>query len=358
VDIATKVVWYNQVFVPPVPQRHPVIKLFALFATLSIQVAAINVVSDCTRGELQHLHAKYLKYFVSMYGFTLPMMWEKSEWIEFIKTHMIGTREIQNYKRNLRSILNRGRIERTGMDAVLEMMTSVFGNDAKLKKIVSGMESIMRLGFPPQASTNLPRTNSNASPTNSRPATNAHSIPRTTSQPVPNRNGSSPSAQSPPTSTAQDFISLDTLIQNGAPASSLSIRQLKNILLLERVSMSATLEKQELVDKVDMLLRNRRIEMEIVNRSDGISPAASSAGTSPARSQPENATPDGQHPASMFNIDDLLCKVCLALPTNCVFLECGHLVCCMDCGTLIFKTQKLCCVCRAPITRIVHTFRV
>jgi hypothetical protein len=351
----------NQAFVPLVQRCPPIINVFVLSATLSSLVFITHVVSECSREELNRLHAKYLKYFVSMYGFTSPMMWEKSEWIEFIKTHMIGTREVQNYRRNLRSVLGRGRIERTGMDAVLEMMTSVFGNDTKLKKIVSGMESVMRLGGPPAQSSRNTIPRPNASPTaTSSSSSSRPSIPRPTPQPVPSNHTSNPSPQSPPSSTSQDFISLDALIQNGTPASSLTIRQLKNILLLERVSMSATLEKQELVDKVDMLLRNRRIEMEIVNRSDGISPA-SSAGTSPARTQPDNGSPrmsESQHPASMFNIDDLLCKVCLALPTNCVFLECGHLVCCMDCGTLIFKTQKLCCVCRAPITRIVHTFRV
>ena len=41
------------------------------------------------------------------------------------------------------------------------------------------------------------------------------------------------------------------------------------------------------------------------------------------------------------------------LQVSCVFLECGHFVCCSDCG----KQVEDCPICRQPITRVVPVFR-
>ena len=40
-----------------------------------------------------------------------------------------------------------------------------------------------------------------------------------------------------------------------------------------------------------------------------------------------------------------LCSVCWERPRNCVFLPCGHIQCCFDCGVNIYVRGKGCPVC-------------
>ena len=49
---------------------------------------------------------------------------------------------------------------------------------------------------------------------------------------------------------------------------------------------------------------------------------------------------------------DRNCKVCFDAPSDCVFIECGHLVTCITCGEKLTE----CPICRAPIARAVRVY--
>lgn len=48
-----------------------------------------------------------------------------------------------------------------------------------------------------------------------------------------------------------------------------------------------------------------------------------------------------------------ICKVCMDRVIDCVFLECGHLVTCVDCG----RQLRECPLCRQNIVRTVRVFK-
>lgn len=50
---------------------------------------------------------------------------------------------------------------------------------------------------------------------------------------------------------------------------------------------------------------------------------------------------------------DELCKICMDAPIECVFLECGHMATCTNCG----KVLNECPICRQYIVRVVRFFR-
>ena len=58
-----------------------------------------------------------------------------------------------------------------------------------------------------------------------------------------------------------------------------------------------------------------------------------------------------------FGSEEVLCKVCCEDVVNAVFLECGHLVCCLECATKIEKGSRECPICRSRIVRVVHVFK-
>lgn len=60
-----------------------------------------------------------------------------------------------------------------------------------------------------------------------------------------------------------------------------------------------------------------------------------------------------QQSSSEEVLKDKTCKICYDKPADCVFLECGHLVTCADCGGKL----KECPICRKNITRVVHVFQ-
>jgi hypothetical protein len=47
------------------------------------------------------------------------------------------------------------------------------------------------------------------------------------------------------------------------------------------------------------------------------------------------------------------CKVCLDAAANCAFIECGHIVSCLDCAKLLTR----CPVCRETIKRTLRIYK-
>lgn len=99
----------------------------------------------------------------------------------------------------------------------------------------------------------------------------------------------------------------------------LTVKQLKEILALNRVDFKGCCEKKELKERVIRLWTNHT-----------------------ALPKPDDLPADD------------LCKICMDAPIECVLLECGHLVACVKCS----KVLSECPICRAYIVRIVRFFRV
>ncbi|NXB47490.1 RFFL ligase, partial [Leucopsar rothschildi] len=101
----------------------------------------------------------------------------------------------------------------------------------------------------------------------------------------------------------------------------LSVRQLKEILARNFVNYKGCCEKWELLERVTRLYREK----------------------------------DLQHlgAAGPPSTEDNLCRICMDAPTDCVLLECGHMVTCTKCG----KRMSECPICRQYVIRAVHVFR-
>ncbi|CAG0898934.1 unnamed protein product [Darwinula stevensoni] len=96
----------------------------------------------------------------------------------------------------------------------------------------------------------------------------------------------------------------------------LSAKECKVILTLYRVSLHGLVEKQDLVDLVKRLWRDKE----------------------KARLEAEEL-PDSE-----------LCKICMAAPMDCVLLECGHMATCTLCG----KQMSHCPICQQIVLRAIH----
>ncbi|GLV32818.1 uncharacterized protein CBL_00475 [Carabus blaptoides fortunei] len=110
--------------------------------------------------------------------------------------------------------------------------------------------------------------------------------------------------------TARKLVMLSD-IHNVVQISDLTVKQLKEILFINRVDFKGCVEKEELTKKVIDLWANFR-------REDA-------------------------HGLSMED----LCKICMDAPLNSVLLECGHIATCIDCG----KQLAECPICRQYVHR-------
>ncbi|GAB5588735.1 hypothetical protein Unana1_03635 [Umbelopsis nana] len=165
--------------------------------------------------------------------------------------------------------------------------------------------------------------------TNTTPQPSQPSAVQRQQPPVPPQHRPPPSTTTPPrpSNSPDDFQppSLDTLIQAKIDPNTLSVRTLKSVLKANFVEHSKVLEKSELVTRVNRLLDDRRKESQ---RTDdrGLE-------------------------------DEGLCRICCDASQNCVFLECGHMVTCMDCGKKLVASRNECPICRERIIKLVHVFR-
>ncbi|KAJ2743665.1 hypothetical protein GGI20_003585 [Coemansia sp. BCRC 34301] len=157
--------------------------------------------------------------------------------------------------------------------------------------------------------------------------------PTTTSQPGP----------APAVATSAEVPSLKDLVRNNTNVSGLSIKALKALLAKYHVDYTNIVEKQELVQRVERLVVNTKLEME--------HEAAATAASTHSNSQSGNG-------GGTNDADDNLCRICWDAATNSVFLNCGHMCTCLECGEKIVQSDRReCPICREYITRIVHVFR-
>ncbi|XP_033219699.1 E3 ubiquitin-protein ligase RNF34 [Belonocnema kinseyi] len=100
----------------------------------------------------------------------------------------------------------------------------------------------------------------------------------------------------------------------------LTVKQLKDLLSINRVDFKGCVERCELLDRACRLWDEHR----------------------------------KSRAANIDNLDDeTLCKVCLDAPIECVILECGHMACCINCG----KQMSECPICRQYVVRVVRFFK-
>ncbi|KAJ9584125.1 hypothetical protein L9F63_021534, partial [Diploptera punctata] len=99
----------------------------------------------------------------------------------------------------------------------------------------------------------------------------------------------------------------------------LTVKQLKELLTLNRVNYRGCCEKPELVEKVTHLWQEHN---------------------------------EAQKALDSMTMDQL-CKICMDAPVECVMLECGHMATCTACG----KQLNECPICRHFVVRVVRTFR-
>lgn len=100
----------------------------------------------------------------------------------------------------------------------------------------------------------------------------------------------------------------------------LTVKQLKDLLSMNRVDFKGCVERCELLDRASRLWEEHRKSRETnIETMD----------------------------------DETLCKVCLDAPIECVILECGHMACCINCG----KQMSECPICRQYVVRVVRFFK-
>ena len=114
-------------------------------------------------------------------------------------------------------------------------------------------------------------------------------------------------------------LSVDDL-QSEEHIRQLTARQLKLILTRNFVDFKGCCERDELMEKVLRLWRERREAQKL----------------------------------SLEDISDIdLCKVCMEGAIDCVLLECGHMISCVACG----KRLAECPICRQYVVRVVRIFK-
>ncbi|CAM4930407.1 unnamed protein product [Rotaria socialis] len=158
-----------------------------------------------------------------------------------------------------------------------------------------------------------------------RPRTNTNeqtSIPNVSSSVLTNDSQRQTIPESVPQKPAYNRVTLD-IVSSVESINDLTVRQLKDILTQNFVTITGCVEKQELINKVELLYRDKQHQCE------------------------SKATNDSQ------SSDENLCKICMDANIDCVFLDCGHLCTCVRCG----KQLSECPLCRSYIVRVVRVFK-
>jgi hypothetical protein len=122
----------------------------------------------------------------------------------------------------------------------------------------------------------------------------------------------------------------------------LSVAQLKEILKRHRVDFKDCVEKSDLIQKIQDRIMKKTSD-------------ADKKPTNTSNNNNNNANYDTVYDAqshSNGSEDKDICVICQDRHIKCVFLECGHLACCMECSV---KVQH-CPLCRKYISRVVEIY--
>ncbi|CAF0802997.1 unnamed protein product [Adineta ricciae] len=122
--------------------------------------------------------------------------------------------------------------------------------------------------------------------------------------------------------------------------------------------MAKQLSMEELIKKFQYLQSNRQASLTVGMNQNSKTNNKTVDDDSKLSSMTYNANgATGSLMASNETSADLnteeACKVCLDAVANCAFIECGHIVCCLNCAKLLTR----CPVCRETIKRTLRVYK-
>ncbi|CAG9585904.1 unnamed protein product [Danaus chrysippus] len=128
----------------------------------------------------------------------------------------------------------------------------------------------------------------------------------------------------------------------------LNVKQLKELLMRNRVEYKGCLERSDLLERAKMLWRDHD------KYKDEQGAQLIRRGYTYTHTYIDRLSLQGAPPADIDNlpIEDS-CKICMAAPLECVLLECGHIAACTSCARQLAE----CPICRQYVVRAVRVFR-
>lgn len=93
------------------------------------------------------------------------------------------------------------------------------------------------------------------------------------------------------------------------------------------------------------------------------SPASVPPSPPPPPPRPRSATPPSKAAAEkkeegVVDEDDGKCVICFVNERNSVFVPCGHIATCFECGSECFKKKDECPICQKKASMVIRTYRV
>ncbi|UJR08115.1 hypothetical protein I4U23_012392 [Adineta vaga] len=122
--------------------------------------------------------------------------------------------------------------------------------------------------------------------------------------------------------------------------------------------MAKQLSMEELVKKFQYLQSNRQTSLGIgtnsnKNGKDRTFDDSSKSSSVTYNEKGASALPLSSDDTSADLSTEDACKVCLDAPANCAFIECGHIVSCLNCAKLLTR----CPICRETIKRTLRVYK-
>ncbi|KAJ1850284.1 hypothetical protein LPJ73_003518 [Coemansia sp. RSA 2703] len=146
-------------------------------------------------------------------------------------------------------------------------------------------------------------------------------------------------------SSTADVPDLRELVRSSKDIKTLSVKTLKALLVKNHIDHAGIVEKQELVQKVERLVANVKLEMEQERAAEADTEASQTHSNGPTSNISSGP-------------DDNLCKICWDAATNVVFTPCGHLCTCLECTETIMRQERReCPICREFIRDYIRVFR-
>lgn len=271
-----------------------------------------------TRRDLDPYTSKELRHFLVQKHISTEGCREKNDLVELVlrTSSCVGPLNQEELEHSRHIELLRERLRDVNSEEVTDLSSVTDRHGSSHRSLSEQSESVPRSG----------------SRTSSQPgeATQGISSSRDASPRDGHQEHSSEAQEQMSNSTNQTPQDLQTAQRRGvtldeieceSDLETLTVRQLKELLVRNYVDYKGCCEKPELLDRVRRLWRQHR-------------------------SKPEGADID-QVPS------DDLCKICMDAVIDCVLLECGHMSTCTNCG----KRLAECPLCRCYVSRVVHVFR-
>lgn len=143
----------------------------------------------------------------------------------------------------------------------------------------------------------------------------------------------------------------------------MKVAELQAILHRYNVSTRDVVEKDELVQRVKNVLAEQEVALNTrqenekeVKKEQNVTKEEEETERKEEKAEEATVEKKGSPPKELDSDDEEkeLCVICLDEKIGTVFLECGHMACCVGCSTKLVT----CPICRRPITRVINVFHV